>query len=71
MLFCNRFLRQHISVLDPELTFFIEEDSIHLDGYISAQNNEHWSSINSRYDFLSTPFTIMRYVCGVLLLLHE
>jgi hypothetical protein len=41
----------HDGVLDPELTFFIDEAWFHLSGYISAQNNRYWSRINPRQTF--------------------
>jgi hypothetical protein len=38
-------------VLDPKLTFFTDEAWFHLSGYINAQNNRYWSSINPRQTF--------------------
>jgi hypothetical protein len=50
--FVTGFVAAYDSVLDPKLTFFlIEEACIHLNGYVSAQNNGHWSSINLRQIF--------------------
>jgi hypothetical protein len=50
--FCNWFLQAvHDGVLDPKLTFFTDEAWFHLNGYINAQNNRYWSSINPRQTF--------------------
>jgi hypothetical protein len=50
--FCNWFLQAvHDCVLDPKLTFFIDDALFHLSGYINAQNNGYWSSINPRQMF--------------------
>jgi hypothetical protein len=50
--FCNWFLQAvHDGVLDPKLTFFTDEAWFHLSGYINAQNNRYWSSINPRRMF--------------------
>jgi hypothetical protein len=50
--FCNWFLQTvHDGVLDPKLTFFTVEAWFHLSGYINAQNNRYWSSINPRQTF--------------------
>jgi hypothetical protein len=50
--FCNRFLQAvHDGVLAPKLTLFTDEAWFHLSGYISAQNNRYWSSINPRQTF--------------------
>jgi hypothetical protein len=50
--FCNWFLQAvHDSVLDPKFTFFTVEAWFHLSGYINAQNNRYWSSINPRQTF--------------------
>jgi hypothetical protein len=38
----------HYGVLDPKLTLFTDEAWFHLSGYINAQNNRYWSSINLR-----------------------
>jgi hypothetical protein len=47
--FWNWFLQAaHDGVLDPKLTFFIDEAWFHLSGYINAQNNRYWSSIHLR-----------------------
>jgi hypothetical protein len=52
MHFCKWFLQAvHDSVLDPKRTFFTDEAWFHLSGYISAQNNRYWSSINPRQTF--------------------
>jgi hypothetical protein len=37
-----------LGVLDPKLTSFTDEASLHLSGHISAQNNRQWSNINPR-----------------------
>jgi hypothetical protein len=37
--------------LVPKLTFFIDEAWFHLSGYINAQNNRYWSSINPKQTF--------------------
>jgi hypothetical protein len=50
--FWNCFLQAvHGGVLDPKLTFFTDEAWFHLSGYINAQNNRYWSSINPRQCF--------------------
>jgi hypothetical protein len=50
--FCNWFLQAvHKGVLDPKLTFFTDEAWFHLSGYINAQNNRYWSSINPKQTF--------------------
>jgi hypothetical protein len=41
----------HNGVLDPKLSFFTVEAWFHLSGYINAQNNRYWSSINSKQTF--------------------
>lgn len=52
MNFCNWFLWVvYDDVLDPELTLFTDDIWFHLSGYINAQNNRFWSSINSRQTF--------------------
>jgi hypothetical protein len=52
MHFCNWFLQAvHDGVLDPKLTFFTDEAWFHLSGYINAQNNRYWSSINLKQTF--------------------
>jgi hypothetical protein len=52
MHFCNLFLQAvHDGVLDPKLTFFTDKPWFHLSGYINAQNNRYWSSINPRQTF--------------------
>jgi hypothetical protein len=38
-------------VLDPKLTFFTDEAWFHLSGYINAQNNRYWGSINPKQTF--------------------
>jgi Asp-tRNA(Asn)/Glu-tRNA(Gln) amidotransferase B subunit len=49
---CNWFLQAlHDGVLDPKLTFFTDEAWFHLSGYINAQNNRYWSSINLKQMF--------------------
>jgi hypothetical protein len=54
--FCNCFLQEvHGGVLDPKLTFFTDEAWFHLSGYINAQNNRYWSSINPKQTF-EVPF---------------
>jgi hypothetical protein len=54
--FCNWFFQAvHDGVLDPKLTFFTDEAWFHLSGYVSAQNNRYWSSINPRQVF-EVPF---------------
>jgi hypothetical protein len=51
-LFCDWFLQAvHDGVLDPKLTFFTDQAWFHLSGYINAQNNRYWSSINPRQTF--------------------
>jgi hypothetical protein len=58
MHFCNWFLQAvHDGVLDPKLTFFTHEAWFHLNGYINAQNNMYWSSINPKQTFEVCPFT--------------
>jgi hypothetical protein len=60
--FCNWFLQAvHDGVLDPKLTFFTDEAWFHLSGYINAQNNRYWSSINPRQTF-EVLFMIRRLV---------
>jgi hypothetical protein len=50
--FCNWCLQAvHDGVLDPKLTFFADEAWFHLSGYIIAQNNWYWSSINPKQTF--------------------
>jgi hypothetical protein len=50
--FFNWFLQAvHDGVLDPKLTFFTDEAWFHLSGYINAQNNRCWSSINPKQTF--------------------
>jgi hypothetical protein len=50
--FCNWFLHAvHNSVLDAKLTFFTDEVWFHLSGYISAENNRYWNSINLKQTF--------------------
>jgi hypothetical protein len=50
--FCNWFLQAvHDGALDPKLTFFTEEAWFHLSGYINAQSNKYWSSINPKQTF--------------------
>jgi hypothetical protein len=50
--FCNWFLQAvHNSVLEPKLTFYTDEAWFHLSGYINAQNNRYWSSINLKQTF--------------------
>jgi hypothetical protein len=50
--FCNWLLQAvHDGVLYPKLTFFTDEAWFHLSGYISAQNNRYWSSINLKQTF--------------------
>jgi hypothetical protein len=50
--FCNLFLQAvHDGVLDPKLTFFTDEAWFHPNGYINAQNNRYWSSINPKQTF--------------------
>jgi hypothetical protein len=45
--FCNWFLLAvHDGFLDPKLMFFTSEAWFLLTGYISAENNRYWSSIN-------------------------
>jgi hypothetical protein len=52
MHFCNWFLQAvHDRVLDPKLNIFHCEAWFHLSGYINAQNNRYWSSINPRQVF--------------------
>jgi hypothetical protein len=52
MYFCSLFLQAvHDGVLDPKVTFFTDEACFHLSGYINAQNNRYWSSINLRQTF--------------------
>jgi hypothetical protein len=41
----------HDGVLDPKLTFFSDEAWFRLSGYINAQNNMYWSSINPKQTF--------------------
>jgi hypothetical protein len=41
----------HNSVFDPKLTVFTDEAWFHLRGYISAQNNRYWCSINPKQTF--------------------
>jgi hypothetical protein len=43
--FCDFLQAVHDGVLDPKLTFFTDEASFNLSGYISVQNNRYWSSI--------------------------
>jgi hypothetical protein len=68
--FCNWFLQTvHDDILDQKLTFFNDEAWFHLSGYINAQNNRYWSSINPRQIF-EVPLHDKK-MCGVPLLLHK
>jgi hypothetical protein len=67
--FCNWFLQAvYDGVLDPELTFFTDEAWFHLSGYINAQNNRYWSSINPKQ---TSEVPLHDQKIGVPLLLHE
>jgi hypothetical protein len=41
----------HDHVPDLKLTFCTDETWLYMSGYISAQNNRYWSSINLRQTF--------------------
>jgi hypothetical protein len=44
---CSWFLQYVVEVeIDPQLTFFSNEEWFRLQGYISTQNNRYWSSQN-------------------------
>jgi hypothetical protein len=51
-IFVTDFCKLYMTVfLTQNLTFFTDEAWFHLSGYINAQNNRYWSSINPRQTF--------------------
>jgi hypothetical protein len=51
--FCHSFLQSVVEgEIDPQLTFFSDEEWFHLQGYINRQNNYYWSSRNSHLTLL-------------------
>jgi hypothetical protein len=53
----------HDSFLGPELAFCTDEAWIHLSGYINAQNNQYWSSINPKQSW--SVLLLSEYWCVV------
>jgi hypothetical protein len=50
-IFVTGFCRQYMTVFLTQNSFFTDEAWFHLSGYINAQNNRYWSSINPRQTF--------------------
>jgi hypothetical protein len=65
--FCIWFLQSVVEgEIDPQLTFFSDEAWLHLQGYISTQDNRYWSSQNPHLTHQGPPHPVRVGVwCGV------